>query len=103
MRRKRALQSRVPWSAFGPRPAPGLSRSAALVPVADVVNWAIRHAFCDLGDLADDWGLLNHQTGGSHDREASKPAAPADDGRHAYPGHGRQSPEGSHTGDQGFR
>ncbi len=37
------------------------------------------HAFCDLSNLSDDWGLLNLMTGGSHDRGENDPAARADD------------------------
>ncbi len=47
---------------------PWTKRSAALVLVADGPRCPERCAFCDLTDLLDDWGLLNHQTGGSSDR-----------------------------------
>ncbi|MCF6430916.1 site-specific integrase [Leisingera sp. MMG025] len=44
-----------------------------------------RGTFGWLSKLPDDWGLLNHQTGGSHDKGENDPAAPADDQRHEHP------------------
>lgn len=57
--------------------------SAALVLAADGARRPERCTFCDLTDLSDDWGLLNHQTGGFVVAPArSVPPRPASENLH---------------------